>query len=173
MSIKMIAAVARHGVIGNKNTMPWHLPRDLQYFKSVTRGHVIVMGIKTFASIGYRALHERETYVLTKNPSKVATLYPNVTFVKSTNDILRLAQTPRQIFICGGGMVYEEFLPYADMLYITNIDVEVDGDTVFPKINESEWYLSATSPFLPDKENVHTMTFNVYLRKQSVKKPQV
>ena len=170
MSIKMIAAVAQHGIIGNQNTMPWHLPRDLQYFKSVTRGHIIVMGIKTFASIGYRVLPERQTYVLTRDPSEMATRYPHVTFVTKIDTILRRAETPREIFICGGGMVYREFLPYADMLYITNIDAEVDGDTTFPEIKKDEWDSFSTTPFLPDKENAHTMTFNVYSRKRSVQK---
>ncbi len=169
MSIKMIAAVALNGVIGNKNTMPWHLPRDLQYFKSVTRGHIIAMGMKTFTSIGCRALPERETYVLTRDTSKMANRYPKVTFVASIDDILRLAKTPQQIFICGGGELYEQFLPYADTLYITNIEVEVDGDTIFPKIGEGEWDLFSTTPFPPDKENAHTMTFNVYSRKQPIK----
>lgn len=148
----MIAAVAENGVIGKDGKMPWNQPEDLQYFKRETQGHTIVMGKQTFASINYRALPGRETYVLTSNPNEMAARYPHVKFAGSTDEILRLAKTSRKIFICGGGGVYREFLPYADMLYITNIHAEVPGDTFFPKIDKNEWIHHSATPFLRDKK---------------------
>ncbi|HMP83284.1 MAG TPA: dihydrofolate reductase [Verrucomicrobiota bacterium] len=125
-----IAAMSLNRVIGNGNQIPWHLPEDFKWFKATTTGHVIVMGRKTFESIG-RPLPNRTTVVL----SRSAWTHPGVTTIGSLEQLPALAGE-RQVFICGGAQIYQQTLPLCADLYLTLVKREVQGDAFFPKFED-------------------------------------
>lgn len=124
----MIAALSKNNQIGINNQMPWHIPEDLQYFKKVTSGHAVLMGRKTYESIGM-PLSNRRNIVLTRNQNFAPA---GVEVVHTLKEALDLCQELPKIFIIGGGEIYEAFLPYADKLYLTLIHKAVVGTTSFP-----------------------------------------
>ena len=123
---KAIAAMAENRVIGRENRIPWHLPEDFRWFKQTTTGHVLVMGRKTFESIG-RPLPHRTTLVLTRS----GFTHPGVGIVTDLSQI-RPAGDPRDYFICGGAEIYRQALPLCSDLYLTLVKGVIDGDTFFP-----------------------------------------
>jgi len=127
---KAIAAMSLNRVIGRDNTIPWRLPEDFQWFKRTTMGHTLVMGRKTFESIG-RALPGRQTIVL----SRSAFQFPGVRVVSSLEE-LAAAPPPGDLFICGGAQVYERALPWCGDLYLTLVKREVEGDVFFPPFED-------------------------------------
>jgi dihydrofolate reductase len=131
---KAIAAMSLNRVIGAENKIPWHLLDDFKWFKKVTTGHVIVMGRKTFESIG-RPLPNRSTLVLTRSAGPI----PGVQTISDLNQIQALtAENPEQeIFICGGAQVYQEALPLCSDLYLTLVKRVVEGDTFFPPFEDT------------------------------------
>ena len=135
--LALIAARARNGVIGLDNRMPWHLPEDLAYFKRVTLGKPVVMGRKTFESIG-RPLPGRLNIVVTRNPDWQAA---GVQVAHSLDAALALAAAaaPEEIMLIGGAELYRQALPQADVLYLTEIDAEFAGDTFFPEVDLARW----------------------------------
>jgi dihydrofolate reductase len=135
-SIVMVAARARGGVIGRDGHMPWHLPGDFAHFKKVTLGHPLVMGRTTFESIG-RPLPGRQSIVLTRDP---AWSYDGVLVAQSVGEAIRLgAELDDIVSIGGGGVVYAEAMPHATHQILTEIDLEVGGDTLYPAFDESAW----------------------------------
>lgn len=134
--VTLIAAVGRNGVIGSDNDMPWHLPEDFAFFKRTTMGHAMVMGRKTFDSIG-RALPGRRTIVITRQADWH---HPDVETVHSLDDALGLAGPVGEVFIAGGGEIYEQAMPFAQRLLITEVDQEPDGDVRFPEIDPTVWH---------------------------------
>lgn len=152
MKISMIAAMAKNRVIGADNDMPWHLPADLQHFKSVTLGKPIIMGRKTYESIG-RALPGRLNIVITSNPDAS---FDGAVTVTSIDAAIERASDADEVMIIGGGTIYQTCLESANRLYLTFIDLEVAGDTYFPdyeshaKWNEVErtfYQLDAKNPY--------------------------
>jgi dihydrofolate reductase len=133
--ISIIAAVARNGVIGVGNALPWHLPEDFAYFKHTTMGHPLVMGRRTFDSIG-RALPGRRTIVMTRRNDWH---HADVETAHSLPEALALAGPADEVFVAGGGEVYAEALPYAHRLLVTEVDQEAEGDVRFPEIDERSW----------------------------------
>jgi dihydrofolate reductase len=129
-SFKAIAAMSLNRVIGAGGKIPWHLPEDFRWFKQTTTGHVIVMGRKTFESIG-KALPNRETVVL----SRTGFLHPGVRTVASLGE-LNLAHESREIFMCGGAEVYTLALPLCSDLYLSVVKREVEGDVFFPPFED-------------------------------------
>jgi dihydrofolate reductase len=125
-----IAAMSLNRVIGAGNQIPWHLPEDFQWFKQTTTDHVVVMGRKTFESIG-RPLPNRETVVLSRSDFR----HPGVKTIRSLEELPALAGD-RQVFICGGAQVYEQALPQCAELLLTLVQREVAGDTFFPKFED-------------------------------------
>lgn len=136
--ISLIVAHDKNHVIGYENDMPWHLPGDLQYFKEMTMGKPIIMGRKTFESIG-RPLPGRRNIVITRNESYAA---QGIETVPSLDAALALVKDVPEIMIIGGAQIFEQSLPLADKLYITLIDHEFKGDTFFPKYDG--WRLTAS-----------------------------
>lgn len=126
--ICLIAAVSKNLQIGVHNQMPWHIPEDLKYFKEMTIGYPVIMGRKTFESIGHPLPHRRNI-VLTRNMSFS---HEQVEVFHNLEDVLQLCYTFPKSFIIGGGEIYTAFLPYADYLYLTLIDRIINGDTSFP-----------------------------------------
>ncbi|NJD90293.1 MAG: dihydrofolate reductase [Geobacter sp.] len=129
MMVAIIAAMGRNRVIGNQGKMPWHLPEDLRRFRELTTGHTIVMGRKTFESIG-KALPDRSSIVISNNRKFTAT---GCQVAGSVAEALALGGAG-QIFICGGGMIYRDTIELADVINLTVIDADFDGDTFFPEI---------------------------------------
>lgn len=136
--IHIIAAMGRNNVIGNKNKIPWKIPQDLERFKKLTMGHWIVMGRKTYESIG-RPLPGRTNVVITRKLSGIKD-DSKIVIVNSLDAILSF-KAGETIFIIGGGEVYQQAMKHADMLHITLIGKDFPGDTYFPEINPDEWEL--------------------------------
>ena len=127
MQISLVAAMAHDRVIGNDNQMPWHIPAELKHFKELTMGKPVIMGRRTFESIG-RPLPGRHNIVLSSSD----TLPDTVTVVRSVEQALSAAGEVAEVCVIGGGDIYRQFLPKATRLYLTAIDLTVDGDTQFP-----------------------------------------
>jgi len=134
MTVTLIAAVARNGVIGADGGIPWHLPEDFAHFKATTLGHTLVMGRATYESIG-RPLPGRTTIVVTRDPEWTA---EGVFVVHSLEEALAMGGDD-EVFIAGGAAVYEQAMAYADVLLISEVDLEPEGDTFFPPIDIAVW----------------------------------
>lgn len=135
MSVSMIAAVGKNLELGKNNNLIWHFKEDMKFFKDTTMGHTVVMGRKTFESLP-KALPGRKNIVISSNAEYQA---QGATVVTSVEEALQIAAN-EEIFVIGGGKIYAEFLPYADKLYLTEIDAECeDADTYFPQFNKSEY----------------------------------
>ncbi|MFS0554837.1 dihydrofolate reductase [Brevibacillus sp. 179-C9.3 HS] len=157
--ISLIVAYARNQVIGKDGDMPWHLPADLKNVKELTTGKTIVMGRKTFESIG-KPLPNRRNVVLTRSLD----FHPEgVEVVHTKDEVLAMGD----VIIFGGAEIYRQFLDVVDRLYITEIDLETDGDTFFPAWDRDAYTLVDKREGIVDEKNVHPHTFCVYERKNS------
>ncbi|MBV1839971.1 type 3 dihydrofolate reductase [Photobacterium ganghwense] len=159
MKISMVAAMAKDRVIGKDNAMPWHLPADFAWFKKVTMGKPIVMGRKTFESIG-RPLPGRQNIVISRNPDFTA---EGVTVVSDIAAAQSAAGDVEELMIIGGGSIYEACLPLADRLYLTFIDLTVAGDTCFPAWDDT-WQEVHSESYAADEKNAHAMRFVILER---------
>lgn len=164
IQISMIAAMANNRVIGAKNTMPWHLPADLKHFKKVTLGKPIVMGRKTYESIG-KALPGRLNIVVSSDPTFTL---PDATVVHNCEQAIEAAQnhckaevlSKNEVMIIGGGTIYKHFLPLCHRLYLTFIELEVEGDTYFPDYQASGlWSEQCRELFVADDSNPYSYQF--------------
>ncbi|WP_338520066.1 type 3 dihydrofolate reductase [Alteromonas gracilis] len=160
MKLSMIAAMANNRVIGADNDMPWHLPADLKHFKAVTLGKPVIMGRKTYESIG-KALPGRPNIVITGNSEYSLS---DATVVDSPESALEVAKAlspqTNEIMVIGGGTIYQSFLDKADTLYLTFIDLDVAGDTQFPDYEAATtWNETAREAFEPDDKNPHAYSF--------------
>ncbi len=156
--ISLVVAMAKARVIGKNGDMPWHLPSELQYFKEITMGKPIVMGRTTFESIG-RALPGRQNIVISRQPHL---LPATVNAVKSPAEALALVPNAAEVMVIGGGQIYEYFLPYATRLYITHIDVDVEGDTFFPFWDKKQWLANKVRHVAGDNAKQPAYTTYVY-----------
>ena len=136
MKIAMIAAMANNRVIGLNNDMPWHLPDDLKFFKAMTVGKPVIMGRKTFESIGSRPLPNRPNFVISRQADFNA---PGAKVFSSIDTALAELSDAEEVIIMGGGQLYNEMLVKADKLYLTQIDANIDGDTFFPDWTQMQW----------------------------------
>lgn len=166
MTISMIAAVAENNVIGKDNSLPWHLPTDLKYYKQTTLGHHIIMGRKNFEAIG-RPLPKRTNIIITRKENYTA---EGCIVVNSLREALQAVQNDEEPFIIGGGEIYKMALPYADRLYITRIHETFDGDVFFPDFDKQQWILKSREDHKADKKNPHDFSFLIYERKPGTKK---
>lgn len=160
--ISLMVAMDEKRLIGKNNALPWYLPADLQYFKRVTMGHPIVMGRKTFESIG-RILPGRENVIVTRNHDfqvEGCTILHDVSEIKTFAD-----NSEQEVFVIGGAEIFQAILPVTDRLYITQIHEEFEGDTYFPVINETEWESVVTIPGVIDDKNIYAHDF-IVLRKK-------
>jgi len=155
-TISLIAAMANNRIIGKDNDMPWHLPADLQHFKKVTLGKPVIMGRKTFESIG-RPLPGRRNIVITRNADWKM---DGVEVVNSPENALKLMEGSEEVMIIGGGNVYQQFLPQADVLYLTFIELDVAGDTHFPDWEQvGQWQTVEQESCAKDEKNPHPNQF--------------
>lgn len=145
MTVTILAAIARNGVIGVGGDLPWHLPDELRLFKEATLGHVLVMGRRTYESIG-RPLPGRTTVVLTRRPGWSAGSDEVVVAHGLEEALERAAAIDDQVFVVGGGEVYAATLPHADRLALTFVDQEPQGDTTFPEVDWTQWRETGREP---------------------------
>jgi dihydrofolate reductase len=164
MKIHLIAAVANNQVIGGDNRLLWHLPADLKHFKDLTMGHTLIMGRKTFESIG-KPLKGRRTIVITSQTEYNA---QGCLLARSLREALTLAGEEKEVFIAGGGQVYDQAirLPQASRIHLTRIFASFTGDTFFPEIDPAQWELSERSDREADEKNPYPYSFQVYKRKR-------
>lgn len=158
MIISMIAAMAQNRVIGKNNQMPWHLPADLKHFKQVTLGKPVIMGRKTFESIG-RVLPGRRNIVISRSTPAQS---QGAEWVGSLQHAFDLLQDQAEVMVIGGAEIYRQCLPLAQRLYLTNIDLVTDGDAFFPDYSGAgkfDWQLIAESEHQPDNDNAYHCRF--------------
>lgn len=156
MKISMIAAMAVDRVIGKDNQMPWHLPADLLHFKKITLGKPVIMGRKTYDSIG-RPLPGRLNIVVSRDPTLNI---PGVSCVTSIEQALLMVEGGDEVMVIGGATIYEYFLTVTNRLYLTFIDLETAGDTFFPDyLSQGQWVKTSEENFVADQKNPHNMTF--------------
>ncbi len=161
MIISIIAAMDRNKLIGNNNKLPWHLPADFAHFKSVTMGKPIIMGRKTFESIG-KPLPGRANIVLSR---KVATQFDGVVCVSTFEEALAVVSDAEEVMIIGGSSVYEMLLPQINRMYLTFVDAEFDGDAWFPDYYEKEWLEIDSVTRHADDKNKYACRFVTLERK--------
>jgi dihydrofolate reductase len=151
----LIVAMAKNRVIGANNTLPWHLPADLKHFKALTMGHPIIMGRKTYESIG-RPLPGRLNVVVSANRGFSA---PGCTVVPSVHAAIKAAASAEEIFFIGGNTLYVQSLPMIERIYLTEVDCTVAGDTFFPALDGREWREVASSSLPADEKNAYGCRF--------------
>ncbi len=157
----LIVALANNGVIGRNNELPWKLSSDLQRFKAMTLGHCLVMGRKTYISIG-RPLPGRQTIVVSRKGFQVD--HPAVTVVTGLFEVNAVVEPGRQVMLVGGSQLYAAALPICQQLWLTRVLADIDGDTYFPEIDWSQWSLTK-SEFLPaDARNEWPTEFQTWAR---------
>lgn len=153
------------GLIGKDHTLPWHLPNDLQYFKKMTVGKTIVMGRTTFEGMGSRPLPNRQTIVLTRNLDYQA---EGIIVMHSLEEVLDYAKKNEGItMITGGAVIFNDFIPYYDILYRTVIEETFPGDTYFPELDWNEWERTTSTPGIIDEKNKYAHRFETYKRKSA------
>lgn len=135
--LSIVVAKAKNNIIGKENRLIWHLPEDLKHFKELTTGHTIIMGRKTFESLG-RVLPNRKHIVFSQNPDFKVT-DENVEVVHSMLEIQEYIENDEENFVIGGAMIYNLLMPYVTKMYVTEIQEEFDGDAFFPRINPEIW----------------------------------
>lgn len=156
--LSMIAAMSHDRLIGQGNKMPWHLPADLQWFKSMTMGKPIIMGRRTYDSIG-KALPGRQNIIVSSNKTLVV---QGCDVVNSPDEALKVVLDAPEVMIIGGALIYHLFLPYAHRLYLTHIDVALQGDTFFPDYEQqANWALLSEENHLADEKNAYPYSFSV------------
>jgi dihydrofolate reductase len=167
MKIVLIAAFAQNRVVGINNALPWHLPEDLKYFKRTTSGKAIIMGRKTYDSIG-RPLPNRTNIVITRNSEFKA---DGVQVVSSLKAAIELAKEVNfingvdEVMIIGGASIYQESLPVAERLYLTHVHANVEGDAYFPEVDFSQWQESSRDDYSASDKNPYDYSFVVYDKK--------
>ena len=155
MKISVIVAMADNGVIGNQNRLPWHLPADLKHFKATTMGKPIIMGRKTWESIG-RPLPGRTNIVVTRDPDYVA---DGCVVVHGIDAALAAAADADEVMVIGGAEFYRQVLPRASTLYLTLVHDSFEGDAFFPELDGREWRELTREDFEPDADNPHAYSF--------------
>ncbi len=160
MRLSIIAAMSANRVIGRNNDLPWRLPADWKRFKSLTMEHHLIMGRKTFESIG-QPLPGRTTVVITHQTDYAP---EGVLVAHSVEQALQMAAGDDEVFVAGGAQIYQQVLPRADRLYLTSIHEDFEGDTNFPDFEKSDWDLISEESYAPDEKNPYPYTFLIYER---------
>lgn len=155
MILSLIVARAANGIIGKDNGMPWHLPADLAHFKRTTMGRPVIMGRRTWESIG-RPLPGRRNLVVTRNPGYAA---PGAEITGSLSQACAAVSDSDEVFVIGGGQLYAEALPLADRVFVTEIGGTFDGDTRFPDLSPAEWRETLLGEQGPDERNAYGLRF--------------
>ncbi len=165
MTISIIVAMAANRAIGKNGTLIWHISNDLQHFKKITTGKCVVMGYKTYLSLPkQKALPNRRNIIVSTRQEQAPEGFE---LAHSIDNALQLCQNETEIFIMGGGSIYEQLLPKADRLYLTRLDKEFEADTFFPFINFDEWSLVDLEVIDDDPQVDYSYRFEVWERADS------
>ena len=156
MILSAIAAVAQNGIIGKDNDLIWHLPDDLKHFKNLTKGHTIIMGRKTWESIGSKPLPKRRHIIITRNANYFASGAEVVTSVEAA---IALAENDDQPFIVGGAEIYKLAMPFVKRLELTYVHHDFEGDTFFPEFDKNEWETTSEVRHEADEKHQWPFTF--------------
>lgn len=177
MIVSLIAALNEERAIGINGAMPWHISEDLKYFKAVTQHHAVIMGRRTFESVGSRPLPNRHNIVLSRTLSSddlnfglqdSAGSETRLSLVSNLEEALALCAGQSEVFVMGGGKLYSQALPLADKLYLTEVKMQVDGaDTFFPAFDESEFEVEKEGPWQHSAKGLIPYRFLVLRRKRS------
>ena len=160
MTISLIAAVSRNGIIGNDGGLPWHLPEDLRRFRKLTTGKPVLMGRKTYQSIG-RPLPARKNIVISRDPHFSA---PGCVVVSCPAAALDAVNGADEVMVIGGGQIYQAFMRLANRVYLTRVDVDTAGDTRFPRLEDDAWQLTSSEPHGADEDHAHEFSFEIFDR---------
>ena len=160
--LSLIVAMAKNRVIGADNTIPWHLPNELKLFKSLTMGNPIVMGRKTYESIG-RLLPGRTTVIVTRQKDYAI---EGAIVAHSISEAIAACKGADEIFVIGGADLFRETLPLADRLYLTTVDAEPEGDTFMPDFDAGEWHETSAQAFDKDEKHAYAYQLRVYDRRR-------
>ena len=163
MRITLVVAVAANGVIGADNRLPWHLPADLRHFKSLTMGKPIVMGRRTWESIG-RPLPGRRNIVVTRQSAYTA---DGAEVVHSLEAAIALCADAGELVVIGGAELYAQALPRAERIELTRVHGDFRGDTFFPTLDPKVWHESAVEHHEPDERNPHAYSFVTLVRRRA------
>lgn len=163
MRLSAITAISQNNIIGKNNSLPWHLPADMRFFKKTTMGHPIIMGRKTYESFK-KALPGRTNIVVTRQTNYSLT---DATVVHSLEEAINEAQKTEseEAFILGGAQIFEQSLPLIDRLYLTRIYEEFDGDIEFPEFDVTQWEMTGIEPHEPDDKNKFYYAFQLWNKK--------
>jgi dihydrofolate reductase len=148
MTVSIIVAIAKNNAIGKDNKLLWYLPNDLKHFKDVTTGHTVIMGRKTYDSVG-KPLPKRRNIIITRQAISIE----GCEVVNSLEAALALCKDESEVFIVGGAEIYRQSIPLTDRIYLTVIDQEFDGDSFFPELDPAEWEEKERENFEPDEKN--------------------
>lgn len=165
MQISLIVAMDENRVIGKNNQIPWHLPADLKRFRKLTMNKHVIMGRKTFESIG-KPLQGRYMIIMTRDKDYSA---PGCEIARSVEEALEIApQDTQELMIAGGVEIYKQFFDRADRVYLTRIHEEFEGDTYFPELKFKDWNMCSIENFFPDEKNPYSYTFYTFERKDKI-----
>jgi len=165
MIVTLVAAASENNVIGLQNKLVWNLPNDTRFFKNTTWAMPVIMGRKTFESLGNKPLGGRFNVVITSNPSALQPKGPIKT-AASLQEAIDISATTdaKEVFIVGGGKVYAESLPLADKIVLTRVHATVEGDAFFPAFSEKEWQRVSNIDFAADEKHQYAYSFQVWQR---------
>lgn len=160
--LSIIAAISDNNVIGKDNKLIWHLPEDLKRFKELTTGHTIIMGRKTFESLG-KVLPNRKHIVLTRDTSYYVE-DENVEIINDIEDLEKYIHSTEENFVIGGAIVYRQLMPKVQKMYITRIHEKFEADSYFPVINENEWHVTEKVQGIKNEKNPYDYEFVTYMK---------
>ena len=161
--LSIIVAKAKNNVIGKDNKLIWHIPEDLKRFKKLTTGHNIIMGRRTFESLG-RILPNRK-HVILCNDMEIDIKDDRVEVLEDISLLKKYIDSTEESFVVGGATIYKLLMPYANKMYITEINQEFEGDVTFPTINMEEWKIENIETGLKNEENPYEYEYVTYVRK--------
>lgn len=156
--VSIIVAIAQNGTIGDKNALLWHIKEDMRFFRTTTSGHPVIMGRKTFESLGSKPLPKRKNIVITRSDVE----FEGAFAAHSLAEAIALAEGDEEIFIMGGAQIYAQALDVADRMYITRVERDYEGDTAFPEVDYSKWELVKEERFERGEEYESPFAFLVY-----------
>ena len=159
-NISLIVAASENNVIGQDGQLPWYLSADLKRFRKLTTGHHIIMGRKTFESIG-RLLPDRTTIIVTRNPDY---FFEGANVADSLDSAIAVAADDQQPFVVGGAAIYQLALEFVDTIYLTRVHTEIDGDVFFPDLDWSKWRLTDSERYSADRKNDFDFSFETFVR---------
>jgi dihydrofolate reductase len=161
MIVSLVAAAAENGVIGKNGALPWRMPADMKFFKNLTMGHTVIMGRKTYESMG-KPLVGRKNVIITRNKDFKA---EGCIVINSFEEVFKMFSKEKEIFVIGGAEIYDMALPKTDKIYLTRIHASFDGDAYFHELSDNEWLKIKCIDNPADEKNPYSYTFIELIKK--------